>query len=246
MATVCEKDFTLEVVTPDDLMAYWTLDENVGGTGGNRVDEVQGVQLVPGGGGITWTGGGKILRGVSFPVGGGTGILIVTNEALLAYVDSGITFFGWVRISLTLAGSTVINLGYSFKNGAVFVATIDFSYDVDTNTFTGILTGPINTIQVDRIQNIEDSAYHFFVLWYDQTDRKLHLQIDNGVVTDSPTALTAPLGAFNNSQFAIEGDGDSDSRIDEMGIFNSVLNSTRRSNLYNSGNGVTWPAVDTI
>jgi len=246
MATVCEKDFTLEVLPPGDLIAYWALNENSGGDGGNRIDDVQGIELVPGGAGISWSSGGKILRAVFFPVGGGTGIAIASNESLLAYIDSGITFFGWVRVALALAGTFIINLGYSFKNAAVFVATLDFWYEADTDTFSAILTGPSNTIQADFVQNIEDSTYHFFVAWYDPADRKLHLQIDNGVVTDSPTALNAPLGDFNNSQFSIEGDGDSDSRIDEMGIFNAVLSATRRANLYNSGNGVTWPAVGSI
>ena len=245
MPATCVKDFAI-TITEFRLMAYWTLDESAGGDGGPRIDDVEGIVLTPTGG-TTWTGGGKIGAAVRwFAFNTGTLGSQLTEPDLL-YNGTGIAFFGWIRIPLALAGTQAPLVNYKFiDNGGGVVGELDCTYDADTTTINCVLSGFGAPISIALVQNIADSAFHFFVIWYDIADRKLHISIDNGVVTDSPTALASILLGFPNGRLTfIKLSALIDVILDEFGIFVGTPTAACRTALYNGTLGITWPAAET-
>jgi len=243
MATICEKNFAIHV--GGGLHAFWNLDESVGGDGGPRVDKVSGIVLTPGGN-TTWSGGGKILRGLWLPIGG-CNLTGQPTEPLLNYLGTGITIFGWIRITLD-DGLNAAPLGlYRFiDSGGTIIGFLDSSYHYGVNEFHCLLSGFGGPISLVLSQDITDSAFHFVVIWYDPSDKKIHIQIDNGPVTDSAGALASDIPAYPNGRFEFIKVGNNDVILDEWGIFSEVLSAARRTSLFNSNNGVTWPAVNSI
>lgn len=245
MPATCVKDFAL-TISEFSLMAYWTLDESAGGSGGPRIDDVNGIILNPTGG-TQWTGGGKINRGVRWAAFVTGTLESQATEPDLLYNGTGMAFFGWIRIPLSLAGTDAPFFNYKFlDNVGGIVGELDCSYDVDTTTINCVLSGFGAPISIALAQNLLDSAFHFFVVWYDPADRKLHISIDNGAVTDSTTALASILLGFPNGRLTFEKLSVLiDVIIDEFGIFTGVPNAACRTSIYNGNVGVTWPAVET-
>ncbi len=250
MAAVCEKDFALTIAELE-LMAYWTMDENVGGDGGPRVDEVDGIVLTPGGGvgNVSWSGAGKISNALFMVDVGGT-LTSQNTEPLLLYSGSGIAFFGWVRCQfLVFDGGVAALVNYKFlDSGGAVIGELDGKYDGDTTTFNCTLTGFGAPISIALVQNILDSNFHFWMLWYDPADKKIHLSIDNGVVTDSAGALADILLGFPNGRITFEYTGVTNLRaffVDEFGVFSGVPDAACRTALFNANAGVTWPAAET-
>jgi hypothetical protein len=245
MPATCVKDFAL-TIKEFSLMAYWTLNENAGGSGGPRIDNVDGIVLNPTAD-TTWTGGGKISRAVRWAVFDTGTLESQATEPDLLYNGTGMAFFGWIRIPAAGAGEEAPLFNYKFiDGGGAVVGELDCAFDNDTTTINCVLSGFGAPISIALVQNIADSAFHFFVVWYDIADKKIHISIDNGVVNDSATALASILLGFPNGRLTFEKLGNlSDVIIDEFGIFTGVPTAACRTALYNGGAGVTWPAVET-
>lgn len=243
----CEKNYQISIGALA-LQAYWNMDENAGVDGGPRVDELAGIVLTPSGS-ITWSAGGKISRAVHMT--DVTGLLASQNtEPLLNYSGIGITFFGWIRCTfLVFAGGVGDLLNYKFiDSGGAVIGELDGKYDGDTTTFNCTLTGFGAPISIAHVQNILDSDYHFWMLWYDPADKKLHLSIDNGAVIDSAGALVTDIAEHPNGRLRFAYTGITNLQaffIDEFGIFTGVPPADCRTDLFNADSGVTWPAVQT-
>jgi len=245
MSATCAKEFAL-TITEFALLAYWTLNESTGGSGGPRTDNLNGIVLTPTAD-TTWTGGGKISNGVRWAVFDTGTLESQATEPELLYNGSGMAFFGWIRIPVAGATEQAPLFNYKFIDsvGGV-VGELDCVYDNDTTMINCVLSGFGAPISIALVQNIADSAFHFFVVWYDIADRKIHISIDNGVVTDSATALASILLGFPNGRLTFEKLSNlTDVIIDEFGIFVGVPTAACRTALYNGGAGITWPAVQT-
>ncbi len=244
MSTVCEKDFAL-TITEFALMAYWTMDEIVNPDGGPRTDKVHSIVLTPALN-PTWTADAKFDHAVWFPTFDLGTLESQPTEPLLLYNGNGMAFFGWIHIVLALAGTQAPLFNYKFLDGGgAVVGELDCAFDTDTTTINCVLTGFGAPISIALVQNII-GAYHFFMVWYDPADKKLHISIDNGVVTNSPTALASILLGFPNGRLGfIKLSSQIDVRIDEFGIFSGVPTAACRTAIYNGNTGVTWPTVET-
>lgn len=235
MSANCTKEFQITVGS-GALMAYWPFEETT--DTGNRIDKVQSIPLAAFL--TTWTGGGKIDNATRQPV---LNAILQTIGAPpeLAYTGNGISLFGWVRIVSAGPTDVVQLLYYQFGTGGIN-GHILLEYDNSTqlllaSLFPTPITAGINV-------NLDDSAFHFFVVWYDNATQRLNLQVDNGAVTTS--GGTFAVVAQGSGRFEVQNFGPADYIIDEYGISNEVYSAGRRAALFNSNNGVTWPAVAAI
>ncbi len=87
--------------------------------------------------------------------------------------------------------------------------------------------------------------WHFFVIWYDISDGKMYMQIDNGVVDSMNQLGDRAVLPSVATPFTIGNDAYSDyfdGMIDEVGMWKKVLTAQERADLYNSGSGnIYWP-----
>lgn len=88
------------------------------------------------------------------------------------------------------------------------------------------------------------NTWYFVFVYHDSVNNKIGFSLNNAV--PSETAFTAnPAHVLSSAPFRIGANGSAaatlDGRIDEVGKWNRVLTSTERGQLYNSGNGVTYP-----
>jgi len=93
--------------------------------------------------------------------------------------------------------------------------------------------------QVDSVDNIDDTNWHFVVVHRDNTNNKIEMWIDN--VWQASTVTTS-ISTANDRAFCIgTNSGGSDTRyiglIDEVMVFNNLLSSVERDFLWNEGNG---------
>jgi hypothetical protein len=87
-----------------------------------------------------------------------------------------------------------------------------------------------------------DGVFRFVTAWRDNTDDSIHLTLNNtgevsttGTTDPASTSTAMNLGRFSGSGVHLDG------AIDEIGIWNRVLTTLEKTELYNSGAGNTYP-----
>jgi hypothetical protein len=159
---------------------------------------------------------------------------------------SGFTVAGWFNADFT-RGVNYASLGV---NGGGFIAGDGF-----TLTLSEAVLGPPATVQVVLFMDsgsiaegstpvaLTPSVWHFFVMWWDSSDELFRIQFDNGTiytltntwnetVNDCFVQMSGPFSGVPKTRQA-----------DETGFWAKALSPSERSDLWNSGNGVTWPDV---
>lgn len=232
----CLKAFTLNVEAALDPQAWWPFEEL--GTNTDRVDVIQGIHLVTANPTVAVDLAGKVANAVSVTSAGPVAGLTANNSLLLSYEDNGVTIAGWVKPGVGsnfewdyLASDHVdgtISLNARII-GAQFQANIGAS---NGGVFSESILLPMPTAGV----------WHFVAVWYDPADSKLHVQVDNGAISDSVGTFAPPSGlVFGTAQF-LENAAATVS-FDECAIFQAALTQGQRDILYNGGTGTTWPIV---
>jgi hypothetical protein len=114
-----------------------------------------------------------------------------------------------------------------------------FAWFVSRNT-SGIWTNPI----ANNFGALSVGVWYHIVAWYDSGSSLCGIAINDGTPN---TASTTGLGPGNETcGFAIGRPGDYtgnyfDGVIDEVGFWKRALTPAERTELYNSGNGKTYP-----
>lgn len=244
VTAVCSKPMSITVTTPvPQPFAYWKMEEASGTT---REDSVANNDLLVAGGGAVNQITGKIDFGAEC-IGGGNPRLRLLNDTDFSYAGEGFTACGWFLLP-TYAGfpaiADIFEINFEDGGGAP-LGLYQFFAPEDS------APGPIGDVPfkigwyhnsgADIISTTETFAFnqwHFFRVWYDPADQKLHLQINNGTKLSSATSFAQAAAA--RADINLRNSGNT-VRIDEVGYWKQILTDAAGSALYNSGSGLRPP-----
>lgn len=207
------------------LISYWKLEE----TSGTRYDSVVASAN-------NLTDENTVTQGVG--VNGNAAQLVSANLERLSIADNPSLSMGdidftiavWANLDTNQAWATPIAKYTEYmvqRNGA---GSYRFGVTHDGATFK----------YVDSLVTPSTATWYFIVAWHDSVANTINIQINNGTAQSAAHTL----GVFNGTHFFALGDTEGawfNGRLDEAAVWKRVLTATERTNLYNSGNGVTYP-----
>jgi hypothetical protein len=221
---------------PDGLVAAWSLSESSNGTAAvSRADLLGNYTLTdnnttPSGAGLVYpnsadfeTGNSEFLSNADFGFGG------------------SITVAAWVNFE-------------SFPSNPVIVAkdidtpanSRDWTLDWNANILRFYVSGGNQGFASVSLPNTNINDWHFVVGWFDDTANTSNIQLDNGTVQTlnfvtnqrhNSDDAELRIGARQYAGFQ----GYFDGRIGPVFIWNRVLTSSERTQLYNNQNGFPLP-----
>lgn len=215
------------------LVSYWPLDE----TSGVRYDAVGGNDLTDN------NTVGAVLRGPE----GTVASFVAANSESLSVADNPTLAFGEAGEGCTLAVWTRLT-GASSGYGQILGRGWSGGRPIEVATETGATTPLYFRIEAGgSVQTStaypQDSGWHLVLLWFDPSDKKARLSIDNGTPVVSTAAANAALDP-TTAPFEIGGGtggvGSITGNLGEAAIWNRVLTSDERTALFNSGNGLRY------
>ncbi len=222
----CQKEFELEIVAPVGLQAYWAFEAKSGGGNNFIADETGNGHPIAGAAGLPTIVAGKVANALN----NASNILQVTGSLLGPTLADGITVAGWFNLDALDPDGDIVHL--SFSVGGYLTLSVDFA----NNLFLEHAFAPITSLIP-----VSTGVWYFYRIWYDPTADTWNLQLDNGAIDSS-----APLGWPQTAQlqlFNFCDDAGPRAILDETGLWKRVLSTTEASQLWNSGNGTTYPAV---
>lgn len=218
-----------------DLISYWKMDE----ASGNAID-AQGANDLTASGSPPGTGTGIILGARTF-FAGGAQQFTHTDNADFSMGDVAFTFSVWVNLDLKDATRGI--LGKWVAAGSQREYTLRYVTGSDVFTFFVSSNGTaIASVSVSA-SGVSTGTWHLLIVHHDPVANEIGIQLDNGTIqTASHTT-----GVFNGtSAFTLGGsDGGAaslfDGLLDEVGFWKGiVLTADQRSELYNSGSGLSY------
>lgn len=248
--TTCTKDY--QILVSGGYM-FWKMEE----AGGNRVDSIQSVALVPFTtvGGNTVTGpAGKILNGVLLTkVTGSVGLHVGLATALVApfaYVaGDSFSIVGWARRTSGTVAEPEINLTLDLYDDAIgsnWLTTIILNETLGTAQFFILDNVGAGFSNVNVATGHAVGTFFFFALLYDGATGLVSGQIDGGglqVGAGVANLLTAPFGTLLLHSAGPAPAVSNAMQFDEVGFFPVLLTQAQVNYLYNAGAGQTSPIV---
>jgi hypothetical protein len=215
------------------LISYWQLEEE----SGVRVDSITatGNDLTDNNTVTSTTG--QVQNGALF-VAANTEYLSIADNASLSWGDDDRTIAFWVKFTTVDNGTDDFILGKWDANNArewrIYrrSGTDDLSWQVGD--------GASSSVAVLSAAPVVAGTWYFIVMGHDKTANTIFLSVNNGAM--QTTAHATGFGD-NTNDFKM---GDSDTLaplngiLDEVGIWDRVLDSDEITHLYNGGNGRTW------
>lgn len=223
----------------DSLIEYWELEE----ASGNRTGSHQSLVL---------TDTNTVAQGAGL-VGNCADFERDNNETLQATdetnyglsTDTPFTWACWINLEAVPAGNFAFILSKIQQSGN-FPTAYSIWYDFENVRFrfaVHIDNTPTGTV-CNFSQSISVATWYFLVCWHNPTDDTLNIQFNNGTPESvshaiGTAALTGPLVIGG------EGGGTSswDGLIDQVGFWKRVLTSDERTELYNSGAGLSYASL---
>jgi hypothetical protein len=221
----------VEVPSPllTNLVSYWKLDE----ASGTRAD-AHGPNPLTDHNGVG-SAAGKIANGAAFVAASAQSLTYADATAPLG--DEDFTYALWInQATINPSGGMVVtkddvsgrSYGIYVNSGARFWFNAD-NPRADVLDAPGMLVG----------------TWYFLVAWHDATANTISLQVNNGPMSSAPTggvfpnasAVPVRIGARQYPGFEQYFNG----LIDEVGLWRRVLTPAERTQLYNAGNGLTYP-----
>ena len=206
------------------LISYWTLDAFPAG----QAPDSWGSNLLSVSGAVT-SAAGKINNAASF-AGGGT--LYVTNNASVQ-VTSDFTLACWVNLNAQVNQGIVGKWGSPAANADYLIGYVGGSgfYFTVANSASSVNTSAL-------FPNIPNGGWHLIVAWYDSTDQKVRLRLDDANTFVAPTggALTQGTASFTIGS-ADSGVAPMSGLIDEVGFWKRKLTAAEMTQLYGGGAG---------
>lgn len=209
-----------------DLISYWKLDE----ASGTRVDSVGGNDLTDNN--TVTQGAGKVDSAAVFVAANNEYLSRASNASLQAG-DIDWTFALWFKSAAFPANQSL--LGKDIDTGREYSIYL-------------ITTGQVTVLYgATFAQSLAVTAndWHLAIGWHDATANTLNVQVDNAAAVSQATAGAAPpVGAAEFRIGAIAYPGFPQylsGSVDEVGFWKRVLTADERTQLYNGGDGVTYP-----
>jgi hypothetical protein len=214
------------------LVAYWKLDE----ASGTRNDSVGANHLTDNNTVMSTTG--KVGDAADL-VRANSESLSIADNAALSVGDIDFTVGAWVKFNLN---------GASFPSTFHLVSKTGGSADEywlesDGYNFRFRVYAGGNLYSATEAITVVSGTWYYLVGWHDATANTVNLIVNNG--TPTSTSTTGAVPDNSNSSFNIGRYGSGvfydDGQVDEVGLWKRLLTSDERTELYNSGNGKTYP-----
>jgi len=225
----------MAVLLKDGLISYWKLNE---AAGSNRIDSVgsTGNDLVEIGGSVIqgsplWTGSinsAEFTEALPYlqTSGGATGLNFGAGTFFIA---------GWALLDSPLN----VDFGLISK----FQVTGDqrqftiFYQNINANYTFNVSSDGVDSFAVD--DTLVPVGTVFVCAWYDESDNTINIQTNNGtpVSAAGPTSVFSGTAELDIGRLDLGVDRVFDGEIDEIGIWNRILNTEEKDALYNSGSG---------
>lgn len=219
------------------IVAYWKLNE---ASAANRADSVGSITLTNPVG-LTIEGvSGKLSNAAEFDQADGDHLFSAADPAAVDFTgNQDFTVACWVQIK---AGT--LNQRRTFVAKYESAGQAQWYLQARNSPSARLLFG-VNDAEIEAIANNygvpAEDTWIFMVCWHDATADTVNIQINNG--TADSTAHSA--GIEDSTSIVRVGRlttaGYLDGMVDEIGVWNRVLTSGERTELYNSGTGKTYP-----
>ncbi len=225
---------------------WWPLEEE----SGDRVDAVNGVALVPEyeGEGLVTQDDAKVAKGLHFVANVNQHVILQSvRTAGLAYAGGGIDAMFWLKVNSYGASSQILiprlrfyDIDETFLSAFTFnafsasIAKLICSNILDANELNSPLIPPLG-------------EWHFYRVFFDESDGKIGIQVDNGSVVKSTYAFVDPMpnAALAEAGIWHSGSGGGsldDFLVDELVIrLGGLFSAAAVEAYYNSGAGRTFP-----
>lgn len=215
----------------DDL-AYWQLDE----ASGNAVDDVSSAELTPYNT-PTQNETGKLGKAVTFTA---------ASSEYMGSIDGTFelqefTVTAWVKSTVNGATCTIVDNRHWSGNGWSLYIGAEWDNNGAAVFFLTDGTNHQNVYASETFEDIADGAWHLVIATFDGSN--VYLYVDN---VQEATAAWAHTITYTDCQLTIGSSSGGtenfmDGTIDEVGVWEKVFTSDERTELWNSGTGVTYP-----
>ncbi len=224
-----------------NLISYWKLDE----ASGNRADSVGSNTLVDTN--TVLAGTGKINNAADFEAAN-TEYFTLADNASISIGNIDFTFSMWVNME-SGGFRTLINKEIA-SGEREFVLWYDTTGAVATNRLFWRVSDGLGAhsgdVVADTIGALSTGTWYFIVVWHDATADTVNIQVNNGAVDSASYTFGGAdtAGAFWMGNQVAAATRLWDGMIDEVGFWKRTLTATERQNLYNSGNGLAYPLIE--
>lgn len=227
------KNTTNILINEDELIAYYTLDDNLSTT--NVIDSLllNNGTLIGGDDTENLSVAGKINLSLDFD---GTNAVVIPDSSDFIFTNDSFSVSFWYKIG-TMSTSQLLmsksNMAISNEQGFAFRMS-------PTVTRASIITDGQSQKEISWAVATDDGNWHMFTFTFNGTEALLY--IDNVErASDSSAAgnysSTGDLIFANTSASGFWGGDEFEGELDEVGVWNSNLNQSQITELWNSGNG---------
>lgn len=218
---------------PTGPVAYWKLDE----ASGTRIDSAGTSHLTDVN--TVTSATGKISTAAQF-VAANTEYLTVADNAALSLAAADLTVAGWFYFTTKTVGFAYMVAKY---NGTLNEYALFYRSSSVDAVRMAVWTAGGNTVAEASTAAISTGGWFFVAATFTAATRIATISINNGpIVTGSAAAGTAGVDTTVDFQLGSDGAGGEfwDGRMDEIGIWKRVLTDAEISDLYNTGDGLTY------
>lgn len=218
----------------DNLISFWELEETSGTrvdsvtTTGNDLTDVNTVTSNP----------GKVGNAAQFVKINNEELTRADNASLSVGAGVSVTFTAWVYMDTLPANVGVLGKWapdneYALAYSAITANRFEFAVRNPANTVT--TTSPANTFGAPST-----ATWYFIMAQYDQSN--LRISVNNGVVDQVAysAGIRDAAGLFRIGGYSV---ASWDGRIDQVGFWKRALTAAEITQLYNSGNGLSYAAM---
>jgi hypothetical protein len=209
----------------DSLISYWKLDE----ASGSAIDAHGSHDLTDNGTAASVTG--KINDARDLDV---TKFFAKGHDPELGFGDEDFTVAGWAKLASKPGLGFMLN---KFSGTAGYA--VSYRSDLDRFYFAVGDSDSQHIENADVLGAPSTATWYFIVAWHDSTANTVNIQVNDGSV-DSGSYSAGVSDPAADFQIGFSGSS-IDGVVDEFGLWNRVLTTQERTDLYNSGSGLAYP-----
>ena len=227
------KGFT-ESSVYDDAISLWKLDEQ----SGTRADSIGSNDLTDN-------------NTVGYQNMGPSGTVTVHAEGSNEYLTraswthgANFAYVGWIKNPSPANYDTVID--HQLNSG--FPANVSLCLYSNSAALRAVVSDNTGTspVTIDSLVSLSDGGWHFFAVWFDDSDKKLRISVDD----ETPVASAAMTGNWKGTYTLYFGGASGtidawDGNLARFGYYTSIPSGAVRTSLYNNGKGKSYADLTT-
>lgn len=161
--------------------------------------------------------------------------LSIASNSNLQCGDVDWTWAGWAKVAASVDQYVVSKDAAGSRE-----------YSIVYRPGTGKITLSLNADAITVADTVSTGTWFFFVCWHDAANDLIGMQVNNGTAVTASTGGAVPATGSTVLQFGrrpyVGFPDNLDGSIDEIAMWKRLLTTNEKTQLYNSGTGVTYPA----